>query len=268
MARRIIHMIEQGAAVHPEQHLRIERYLMNHLIKAPSLNTVESAHYAVAEIHLRRGDHQKCLQRLQQVLREAGERQDNAVWLTHLNIANISRIHLGDVQQAIREYALVKGPLAGYAQGELLRTFEEMGQVAEAVAILQKRCEAATDKGAKLSLLKQIADLYARNNDEEKAIAAYDRIAGEFTSAEVEKMKKAAAQYVLDQADEVIRLRNAHRFEEAERVMHQVRRRETLLRSQGRTDELQAFREAMPQAMEKIEEWERRHRPEPPANGE
>jgi len=263
MAERIMHMIELGGQVGPDQARWLDRYLTNRLITPPSLNTLESAHYAVAEIYLRRGDHEKCLERLQRVIKSAGNRQDDAVWLTHLNIANIARTHLGDVQQAIREYRLVKGTWAGYAERELLRTLVDMGKLDEAVAVLQQQYEAATERGETLAVLRRIAEFYVQNNEDAKAIEAYDRIAKEFTAADIEEMKKAAARYVFDQAEKVVQLRNAHRFDEAEKLMRQVRRREATLRAQGRSDELRAFEAALSQAREKLEAWEREHRPEP-----
>ena len=260
--------IETGTPVGPDQERWLERHLVTHLLRLPSMNAVESAHYAVAEIYLNRGEHMKCLERLQTVLDSAGNRQDDVVWVTHLNIANICRRQQGDVQRAIREYKLVKGTFAGFAQRELLRTLEEMGELDEAVAILEKEYDAAMQKGEKLALLTRIAETYVRNNEEEKAIAVYDRIVAEFTAADIEEMRKAAADYVKKNAEKVIALREAGRFDEAERTIQETHRRLDTLRAQGRGDEARAMEEILPEAMEKIEQWEREHltapqRPQP-----
>lgn len=252
MAQQVMQMIERGDPAVPGQDRWIERFLRNRLIKAPSLNALESAHYAVAEIHLKAGDHVKCLDRLKLVLTAAGDRQDEVVWLTHLNIASICRTHLGDVQRAIAEYKLVKGVWEAYAQRELLRTLVDIGKINEAVGILQKQHDDATEKGAKLALLKRIAEFYAQNDDDAKAIEFYDRIVASVTPAEIEEIKEAVRQYVSSQADKAIELRKADRHDAARRVMREVERRGAELRAQGRTDEFRAFEAAMTEATEKL----------------
>ena len=258
--RRVMERIENGEPVGPEEERWIERYLMDHLLRVPSMDALDSAHYAAAEIHLARSDYAKCLERLDKVLASFDDRQDETAWVTHLNIANICRRRTGDMQRAIREYKLVQGIWAGFAQRELLRTLEEMGQLDEAVNLLVGQYDAAKEKGERLALLQRVAELYERNEEMEKAIAVYDRITTEFTRADIEALKKAAAQYVSDNVEAVVALREAGRFEEAQRLIGETHRRLATLRSQGRQDEARAMEAVLPQAIEKLERWERAHR--------
>ena len=252
---RIMRRVAEGEPIEPEQEMWLERYMAENLLRSPSMNAIESAHYAVAEIYLRRGDHGKCVARLQEVVDGAGKRQDEPVWVTHLNIANVCRKRLGDMQRAIKEYKLVKGAWAAFAERQLLGTLEEMGKLDEAVKILEGQYKTAKEKGEKLALLRRIAELYLRNNEEEKAIATYDRIAKEFTAKDLEEMKQAAVEFVKKTADKIAALREEGKHEEAERLTIELRRRLGTLRAQGRTDEVQVMERAMRQAMEKIERW-------------
>jgi len=257
MRERMMERIREGDAIGEQGERWLDRYLMTRLLRAPSMNAVDSAHYSVAEIHLNAREHAKCLDRLEKVLAAAGDREDETVWVTHLNIANVCRRHTGDVQRAIREYKLVKGVWAGFARRELLGTLEEMGELDQAVGLLLKQHDAASEKGEKLALLQQVAELYERNEEAEKAIATYDRITREFTHGDIEQMKKAAAQYALDNAEKAAQLREAGRFEEAEELIRETHRRLDTLRSQRRQDEVRAMEEVLPQAMEGLERTER-----------
>lgn len=256
----IVRRVEEGGQVEPEQERWLEQYLKENLLRSPSLNAIESAHYAVAEIYLRRQDHAKCAERLRKVVEEAGERQDEAVWISHLNIANVCRRHLGDMQRALKEYKLVKGGWAAYAERELLGTYEEMGKLEDAIKILDGQYKAAAEKGEKLALLRRIAELYLRNDEEGKAIAAYDRIAKEFSAKDIVEMKKSAAEFVKKNADKVIALHEVGKHDEAERLTMETRRRLGTLKAQGRTDEAESMEKAMRAAMERIEQWHRERR--------
>lgn len=262
MQERLHRIAMMGGPVEPGDEAWLEQYLTTHLLRAPDLDAVTSAHYSVAEIYMRRGDHRKAVTRLEQALKSLGNAESESVWLTHLNLANIARNNLGDMAQGAQAYKKVKGRWAAYAQRRLLDVLAGAGKLDEAVAVLEAQVKGAADQGEKLALLRQMAQLYARHKEDEKAIAAYDRIAKEFQPADIAAMQKAARTYVEEKAKLILEFMQARRFEDVERTRMEVQQYEMKLRMQGRTDELRTFHEAMRRAHRKMEARERERRPE------
>lgn len=258
---RIMRNMAEGQPIEPHMERLLESWSGKFLFRAAPMNAIVSAHYSVAEIYLRQGKHTACLKRLQQVLDGAKGEEGETVWVTHLNMADICRKQVGDMQQALEHYKRVKGNWAAYARRQLLRTFEEMGQLDDAVALLKKEHKEADEKGAKLALMRSIAELYERNQEHEKAVEYYNRITREFTPEDLQAMVKAAKDYVNERTDKVLELRTQRRFEEAERLIHEATRRLAALRAQGRREEAEAMQQAIHAARERIEEQERARRP-------
>lgn len=256
MNRRMAEVMEQikeGRAIPPEVEDMLERFGGRVLLRSPNMNAVDAAHYSVAEIHLRGGKHQECLKRLQKVIAEAGDEKNDTVWVTHLNCGNIYRHHIGNMQEAIREYKLVQGLWGGFAQRQLLRTYEEMDRLDEAVKLLTDELNAAAEPGAKLVLLRRIAELYERNDEPEKAIRYYDQITREFTRKQIAEMVKAAVDSVEKQVDRIVQLRREERFEEAERIVRAMHQRMAALRAQGRHAEADGMERARDAAHKRLE---------------
>jgi len=251
---RIMTMVKEGRTPGPQEERLVERYLATNLLRAPSMSAVDGAHYSIAEINLRRGDYATCLERLERVLTSAGEAEDETVWVTHFNIANLCGTQTGDVQRAVNEYACVKGMWAGMAQVSLLRTLEEIGELDQAVTRVLRQQDVATETGEKIALLKRLAELYQLNEEPDKAVEIYDRITKEFTRADVEKIKKDAVQYVLDGARKARQLRDGGQFEAAREQIDAMRFRLATLRAQGRMDEVHAMKGIMPLALDGLEQ--------------
>ena len=254
---RVMEQLQRGGPIGPEIERMLQRMGGRVLIRAPRMNPVDEAHYAIADIHLQKNRNTECLDRLQKVIDGAGDDEDETVWVSHLNRANILRHRVGDVRRAMEEYKRVKGRWAQFAQNQLLRTLEEMGNLDEAAAILQGQLEAAKEPGEKLVLLRRIAEFYKRNEQPDKAIAYYERITKEFSRKKVAKMIEAVQQYVKETADKIIELRKRGRFEDADELRRSAERRMNLLRTQGRHIEADAMEEAARAARQRIEADER-----------
>jgi len=261
---RIARAIEQGRPLDPQMEQWLAAYSESHLIRPSDLNPVDDAHYSVAEIYLRKEQYADCLQRLRKVIESAGEENETA-WVTHLNMGNVER-RRGAIQQAIEEYKRVKGRWAGYAQRRLLATMEESGLLDEAVAVLEANYARATDRGEQLAILKRIADIYARNGEDEKAIATYDRIASEFGRDEMDRLVQAANEYVVQRMDRAMEFLRAGQEDEIEPIEQEIQQRIAALRAQGRDAEADAMQRAQEAARRRLEqEYRKRRRPGPGA---
>jgi len=241
-AERVIGAVEEGRPVDPFMDRWLNRYSESHLIRPGNLNPVDDAHYSVAEIYLRKERYADCIQRLQKVI-DSYKEENETVWVTRLNMGNVER-RRGAVQQAIEQYKRVKGRWAGYAQRRLLATLEESGLLDEAVSLLEARYKESTDKGERLALLRRIAELYARNGEDDKAIETYDRITREFSREEMAGLVQAARDYVAERADRVLELIRTGRGDEAHRLMEEIEQRLAVLRAQGRGAEADAMERA------------------------
>lgn len=251
---RLMENLRQGRPIDPRMERMLERLIGSRLLRSPGMNAIDSAHYAVAEIHLQQQEMDKCLKRLQAVLVSHKEAQNETVWVTHLNLGLLYSKLRGDIQQSLKHFKQVQGLWAVFARRQLLKTYEEAGQIEEAVALLKTENEGAEEKGARLAMLRSIAELYQRNEERRKAIEYYDKITKEFTPEDVAGIVKAAEAEVKQYADKVTALRNEDRFEEAEQIIRKAENRLNALRAQGRREEAEAFERAMHEARERIEQ--------------
>jgi len=261
---RLMRNLREGRPMDPGTQRWLERAIGTRLLRSPGMNAIDLAHYSIAEICLREQRIDDCLKRLQTVLGQYKEKENETVWVTHLNMAIIYRKLRGDVQQALDHFKKVKGLWAQFARQQLLQTYEETGQIEEAVALLKAAHEGVEEKGARLAMLRSIAELYERNQQPDKAIEYYDKITKQFTPEDIAKMIEAVKEEVKRDAEQVIELRKERRFEEAERMMQQARNRLSSLRAQGRREEAEAFERALDQARRSIERAGRERRPPRP----
>ena len=261
---QLMRNLREGRPLDPGTQRWLERAIGTRLFRSPGMNAIDLAHYSIAEIYLREQKIDECLKRLQTVLDQYKDKENETAWVTHLNMAIIYRKLRGDVQQALDHFKQVKGLWAGFARQQLLHTYEETGQVEEAVALLKTSHEGIEEKGARLAMLRSIAELYERNQQPDKAIEYYNMITEEFTPEDIAKMINSINEEVKRDAEQIIALRKERRFEEAERIMQRARNRLNSLRAQGRNEEAEAFERVLNQARRSIERAAREPRPPRP----
>jgi len=261
---RLMRNLREGRPLDPGAQRSLERVIGTRLFRSPKMNPIDLAHYSIAEIYLREQKIDECLKRLQTVLDQYKDKENETAWVTHLNMAIIYRKLRGDIQQALDHFKKVKGLWAGFARQQLIQTYEETGQIEEAVALLKTSHEGVEEKGARLAMLRSIAELYERNRQPDKAIEYYNKITEEFTPEDIAKMINSIKEEVKRDAEQVIALRKERRFEEAERIMQRARNRLNSLRAQGRNEEAEAFEHALGQVRRSIERAGREPRPPRP----
>ena len=211
------------------------------LILSSDLNAVDAAHLSIAEIHLKKKQYEPCLARLQTIITQAGGKENDAVSLAYLNRANVQRKHIGNVQQAIKEYKLVKGRWQALSLALLLDCYSELGQLDKAVDVLMKEYGAENELGLKLGLLRQVAKLYEKNDDLDKALAYYDRITKEFTREQIDKITDNASKFAETMKRQAEELKETGREAASVKLRNELNDRIAIFRAQGRDEEADAM---------------------------
>ena len=200
--REIMDRARRGEALTPDEQalrermmarraerLRAERDGGEFLIQNERLNDVDRAHYRIAEIHTRKQRYEQAVEELVKVVENSPD--PFAVSLSHLNIATFYRRHLGDPDRAIIEYARVTGELRDRAQTEMVGTHAELGEFDKAAALLEQFIEQTDDPARKIELLNNVADLYLQAEQEDKAIAALQRIIDTLSYEQAQELREA-----------------------------------------------------------------------------
>jgi len=221
---------------HEEQIAR--RFLAANLVR-PRLNVAQSARYSLAEIYLGRGEGEKALEKLREVVQSA-KAADEAVWTTRLNIAFIYLYRLKDVEKAVSELQQVQGELEAFARREVIEVLKTHGQAARAAKIVEERLAAATEAGERLALLHQAGELYRLAKMDDKAIAALELLGKEGTEERIDAAKRQAVDKARAAFGEIRRLQMDDRWEEAEKLHELTILYWGRLRRQGRWDEAEA----------------------------
>ncbi|NQT52471.1 hypothetical protein HQ576_10490 [bacterium] len=257
MRQRMEELAEAEARgdVDGEELEQLNRYWATHLRRC-DMNAVESARYSAAEIQLQRGNATAAVAALQKVL--AAKPRDELLHLTHFNLAEVHRRRLDDSANATKHYRLVGGHHRHRARYYMLRMLVEAGNIKEAAALLEDAIKKATEKGETLALLHRLATLYKHRQMADQALAIYQRIAKEFTDADVEKMRKAAIEQVQTAVQRITQLRERDEWEEAERLERGIHLRARELLLGGRWDELRAYQRAAEKGFRALERHERR----------
>lgn len=232
---------EARGDVEDELRLELDRYWATHLRRCP-MNAIESARYSAAEIRLRQGNAKDAVRTLERALTDETPAELRNV--THLNLAEIHRRRLRDVDAAAKHYAKVSGPLRHLARSYMLRMLTEAGKTDQAVKTLKRLADEAKEKGEKLALLHRLAAFYKRQDAPEQALAVYERITKEFTPDDIRQMRQAAVREAEATIQRIIQLQQQEHPDDAERLERQIHLRARDLRLAGRHDELKAFERA------------------------
>lgn len=157
-------------------------------VVAVPLNPRDAALFDVARVLCKTEKFDEAIQELGKVA--AGSPDKAAVSAAHFSIGNLYRRNLGDADKAIEHYSKVEGELQERAFRAMIETFEELGEIERAGQFLEKRILLTEDKPSKVRLLNQLAQLYMRNEENEKAIDVFRRIPETITYEEAERMEK------------------------------------------------------------------------------
>ncbi|NOZ19452.1 MAG: tetratricopeptide repeat protein [Planctomycetes bacterium] len=200
------------------------------------LNVVDKAFYTVAELLYDKGEYENAIKELSKVVDESPDERAKAG--AHLVAGHICRFKLQDTGRAIEEYKQVTGDLADRAMKSMIQCYEAMNQPDEAAKILEDRLTQTTQPQEKAFILNEMANIYRRAQNIDKAIEALRRIPQMITYQEAEALRLgrgAGEALPMDRIREhVERLRAEGRFEDAERLQKKVREMQEKLRGAKR----------------------------------
>lgn len=259
--REIVHRAAEGMLHEPEALERLYRYLGDHLLR-PRLGLGQKARYALAEIHLRKRQYDRAVQRLRKAI-AAETKPNEVVWVTRYNLARILRRRLKQSEKALEEYGKVQGNLRPLAQREAERMLREEMQFARLSQVLETRLAAAKDDGERFALMLKLGKLYQQTGEGEKGVRLLERVAEEATPAKMEALRKALQLRVARTVVRIKALRRKDRWRQSEELERGLWREVAKLHLQGREDEARVMHDALEAAERRLEaEEERRERRE------
>lgn len=239
MSRRIL----DGDAVEEEMMNVLRRGYSQFLIHPP-MHVGHAARYEIAEVLMGRGDIRSAIQRLQEVA--AAPKEDEVVWVTRFNIAELQYVGMNDVNQAVIEFGKVRGNLEALAQRELFTILEnDPDRQAQVVALFEKRAAETKDKGEKFALLMRLGRYYKKRKEPDKAIEVFERVAHEATPETVERIRKAILDEVRAAAKRMHALQEQDRHQEANELRMKLQRRVGQMRILDRNDEAEILERAL-----------------------
>lgn len=239
MSRRIL----EGDAVEEEMMNMLRRGYSQFLIH-PRMHVGQAARYEIAEVLMGRGDIRNAIQRLQEVA--AAPKEDEVVWVTRFNIAELQYVGMNDVNQAVIEFGKVRGNLEALAQRELFTILEnDPDRQAQVVALFEKRVAETKDKGEQFALLMRLGRYYKKRKELEKAIEVFDRVAREATPEVVEGIRKKLLEEVRATGKRMHAMQEQGRHQEADELRMKLQRRVGQLRILDRNDEAETLERAL-----------------------
>ncbi|MEW6355695.1 MAG: tetratricopeptide repeat protein [Planctomycetota bacterium] len=203
------------------------------------LNVVDKAFYTVAQLLYEKGEYENAIKELSKVVDESPDERAKAG--AHLVAGHIYRFKLQQTDQALAEYKQVTGDLADRAMKSMIQCYETMGQPDQAAKVLEDRLMQATQTQEKAFILNEVANIYRRAGNIDKAIETLRRIPQMITYDEAEaiRMDKGPGRpdfFPMDKVRERIEeLRAKGQFEDAERMEQKVREMQEKMRG-GRPD--------------------------------
>ena len=246
---------DRGEPLAPEQLRLIEKFAKKRLARVPG-NALEDAGFSLAQLQVKAERGEKALETLQKLA--ASTKSDDVKSAATYNIGKVYWVVLSNKKSAAEAFTKVTGRFAHRARRDLLRMYQEGGQAGKAIEYLQAAVNATKNKGEKLALLQQLAQLCKQAGKTEDAIAAYRQITENFTQDDIVEMRKVAAKRVRTVFDKCLELQRADRWREAEKLLHKTKLWLGQLAEAGRQDEFQAAREEMHQGWQRIEQQERK----------
>ena len=154
------------------------------------MNVVDLARLEMARLHTKNQRYQEAVAVLATILVQSPDKL--AVAAAHLDLGTIYRRNLKDTDKAIEEYGKVEGELCVDAAQQIAATYQETGRWEEAVEAINTM-NAKADRQSQVQLLRQQAELYARNGQDDKAIETLKRIPNLVTYPEAQEWREEGA---------------------------------------------------------------------------
>lgn len=263
--REVMEKREQGQPLTPEETALIERVRAmkeqdermqrrgtreeNPFGDLGELNVVDRAIYSVAQILCEKGEYENAIKELAKVAAESPDERAKAG--AHLAAGHICRYKVGDATKAIEEYRQVTGELADRALRAIVKCYEEMGQPDKAAQALEDRLAQASQPMDRVRLLNEIADVYRRSNNPDRAIETLRRVPQVITYEEAESLRRGGGR------------RGGRDFDPLDRVRQRIEE----LRAAGRKEEAEQAEKMLREMQERMRDRDRDERGEPPPRG-
>jgi tetratricopeptide (TPR) repeat protein len=247
--------VDRGEPLDPEQLELFERFARDHLIRVPC-HTLEEARFSLAQLQVKAGRGAQAVKTLEALA--AATKDPDVKSAALYDVGRVYRHALRDTKSAAEAFRKVTGRFRHQAQRDLLRMYRQAGQSGNAIEFLQSAAAATKDKGEKLALLRQLAELCKKEGRLEDAMAAYRQITEQFTEKDVQGLREGAGKRVRDAFAEARQLQERERWPEADRRIQRVRIWMGQLAAAGRLDEFRAAERELHQAWRELEERERR----------
>jgi tetratricopeptide (TPR) repeat protein len=242
--REISRRVLDGEPVEEEAMNALRRAYSRFLIQPP-MHVGQAARYEIAETLMARGDIRNAILRLQEIT-APGVKEDEVVWVTRFNVAELLYVGMNDVDQAVIEFGKVKGNLEALAQREMLIILEnDPNRQAQVVALLERRAGETRDRGEQFALLMRLGRYYKKQKQPDKAIEVFERVAREATPEVVEGIRKKIVEDVRAAGKKVRALHEQNRHQEADEVRMRLHRRAGQLRVLDRNDEAEILERAL-----------------------
>ena len=249
----LLERADRGAPLGPDELAAIERFARYHLFRV-KCNVLDDARFSIAQLQVKAGRGGKAVETLKELVTLTKDADVKSV--AQYDIGKVYRVCLRDPAKAEAAFKKVTGRFAVLARRDLVRMYAEARQPGKAILFLQGAAARSKEKGEKLALLRQLAELCQRTGRTEDAIGAFRRITEEFTQKDIETMNAAAARRV-DKAFEKARaLQARERGGEVDLVMQQVRIWVGQLAAAGRVGEFRSAREALERGWRRMERRE------------
>jgi tetratricopeptide (TPR) repeat protein len=246
---------DRGEPLAPEQLRLIEKFAKKRLVRVAA-NALEDASFSLAQLQVKAERGEKAVETLQKLATLSKNADVKSA--AQYNIGKVYWAVLNNKKSAAEAFVKVTGRFALRARRDLLRMYQEGGQTGKAVEYLQAAVKVTKNKGEKLALLRQLAELCKQAGKTEDAIAAYRQITENFTQDDIAEVREEAAKHVRAVFDKCLVLQRTDRWEEAEKLLHKAKLWLGHLAEAGRQDEFRAAREEMHKGWQRIKQQERK----------
>jgi len=179
------------------------------VIRPSRVNVVDGAYFEIAELLVNKQEYDEAIEELKRIT--AASPDPEAAGAAHLSMGHILRQKMGDTEGAIAEYRQVTGRYAETARREIVRAYEEVGEIGKAVAVLDEMLAKAEAPGDKAKILSDIAEVYKKSNDLDRAIETLRKIPTVITYEEAMKADPRFRVHVREGGMEGIRVRDGDR---------------------------------------------------------
>ena len=156
------------------------------IVRSSRLNVIDAAYFDVASLLMVKEEYEEAVAELRKVIE--GSPDADAISAAHLSAGNILRQKIGNIEEAVKEYKLVSGRYAEWATRQIVQAYEEIGETGKAIDVLKEMLATAGKPEEKVSLLRQMAEVYKKSKNTDMAIETLRKIPTVITYDEAMKM--------------------------------------------------------------------------------